>query len=127
MHCIIVNNLTLLRELMLERRIHESEKKSKQESLKLKRNKSEKKEPRFKKDAQDVQGKSAVHILVNPLEYGSFENIDILKFLVEKSFNLTLKDKLGHTPDHYAMLQESGVLSREFQIVIGSKAKKAQP
>ena len=124
MHCIIMNNLTLLRELLLERRIHESEKKSKQESLKLKRNKSEKKEPRFKKDAQDVQGKSAVHILVNPLEYGSFEN---LKYLVEKGFNLTLKDKNGHTPDHYAMLQESGVLSREFQIVIGSKAKKAQP
>lgn len=41
---------------------------------------------------RDKAGKSACHYVVNPLKYGSFENVQILKLLHKYQFNLNLKD-----------------------------------
>ena len=41
-------------------------------------------------DGQDKAGKSAAHYVVNPVRYGSFENVEILKLLHQHKFKLTL-------------------------------------
>jgi len=43
----------------------------------------------------DKQGKNAVHYVVNPVEFGSYENVEILKILKEASFDLNHKDNEG--------------------------------
>lgn len=51
---------------------------------------------------QDKAGKSAAHYVVNPVRFGSFENVDILKLLKQQGFNLKLKDAEGKAPSWYA-------------------------
>jgi ankyrin repeat protein len=43
----------------------------------------------------DTFGKNAIHYVVNPLEYGSYENVDILESLKEAGYDINLKDKEG--------------------------------
>ena len=62
---------------------------------------------------QDKAGKSAAHYVVNPVRFGSFENVEILKLLHQYNFNLNLKDSANKTPVHYASEQESGVMLHE--------------
>ena len=50
---------------------------------------------------QDKNGKSLVHHIVQPLEFGSFENYEFLRFALWH-FKLDLKDSNGHTPIYYA-------------------------
>jgi ankyrin repeat protein len=52
-------------------------------------------------DAQDSEGKTAMHYLVNPLEYGSYENLIILNLIKDK-INFNLPDKQGLLPIDYA-------------------------
>lgn len=56
----------------------------------------------FDTSAQDLSGKSAVHYVVNPLRFGSYENLEILRTLYNYKFNLKLKDIQGRTPASYA-------------------------
>lgn len=51
----------------------------------------------------DKQGKNAVHYVVNPVEFGSYENVEILKILQEASFDMNRKDNEGNTPLSYAL------------------------
>lgn len=53
-------------------------------------------------NGQDKAGKSAVHYVVNPLKFGSFENVTILKLLHQYKFNMTIKDADNKTPAQYA-------------------------
>ena len=64
-------------------------------------------------NAQDKAGKSAVHYVINPVRYGSFENLEILRLLNQQNYNLELKDSQGQSPAYYASLQESGVMLKE--------------
>jgi hypothetical protein len=50
---------------------------------------------------------------VNPREFGSFENTEILKALFQSgiAFNMQLKDKHGKTPQDYAAKQKSGQMT----------------
>jgi hypothetical protein len=67
----------------------------------------------FFKNHKDLEGKNAIHYVVNPHNYGSFENTAILDVLATKSlgYDLNLKDKFGLMPLDYANRQKSGVMS----------------
>jgi ankyrin repeat protein len=47
---------------------------------------------RVNPEGQDKAGRSAVHYVVNPIRYGSFENVEILQLLHKYGFNLKLQD-----------------------------------
>lgn len=51
---------------------------------------------------KDLGGKSAVHLVVNPCEYGSYENVQILQALADVGYPLNLSDSDNKTPSHYA-------------------------
>ena len=69
-----------------------------------------KKSLRVNVNGQDKAGKSAAHYVVNPLRYGSFENVELLNLLQKYGFNLNLKDAQKKTPAQYAAEQESGIM-----------------
>jgi len=65
----------------------------------------------------DAEGKTALFHAISPTAYGSFENTDLVRALVEagkskQSSFLDTKDKQGRTPLFYAYLQSSGTLSK---------------
>lgn len=57
---------------------------------------------------KDNFGKTPVHYVVNPLPYGSYENVKILEALAQAGFNLNEPDADGKPPMYYAFLQDSG-------------------
>jgi ankyrin repeat protein/predicted DNA-binding WGR domain protein len=59
---------------------------------------------------RDNLGRTIIHHCVNPREFGSYENVAMLKFLA-KYADINQKDNAGHAPIYYAKMQESGVLS----------------
>lgn len=48
-------------------------------------------------------GRTAVHLVVKPLGFGSFENLEILKMLHEHGFDLNIRDNEQKTPLDHAM------------------------
>lgn len=56
-------------------------------------------------NVKDSNGKTAVHLVVSPVEYGSYENVEILELLAKHGADLNVKDSNGKTPMHYACLQ----------------------
>jgi len=63
-------------------------------------------------NTRDGDGKTAVHHVVNPLEFGSYENDLFLRLLASVGADLNIKDNAGHAPLYYAFLQESGKMAR---------------
>ncbi|XP_066280586.1 poly [ADP-ribose] polymerase tankyrase-like isoform X1 [Branchiostoma lanceolatum] len=53
--------------------------------------------------AMDNKGWTVVHHLVQPMEYGSYENVEILELLHKEGAPLDVKDKAGKTPLDYAL------------------------
>ena len=68
MHCVLSNRITLVNQIL-----------AKSPNLSL----------------QDKQGKSVIHLAINPLEFGSYENSDLLVLLAKKGAPLKLADKKG--------------------------------
>ena len=58
-------------------------------------------------------GITAVHLAVNPLGFGSYENIKILKALAANGFNLNARDGEGKTALDYAMMQDTKAMAKE--------------
>ena len=59
----------------------------------------------------DDDGKNLLHHVVSPIPYGSYENVEMLKFIHEKFPALINKaDKLDRKPIFYAKLQDSGIM-----------------
>lgn len=53
----------------------------------------------------DNEGKNAIHYVVNPTKFGSYENEEILNTLItENDYELNRKDNYGKTPLDYALL-----------------------
>ena len=59
---------------------------------------------------RDVRGRTVIHHVVQPLEYGSYENVEMLEFLA-KHADVNQPDNEGRTPLFYAKQQSSGRLS----------------
>lgn len=79
----------------------------------------------FFKVHRDHLGKNAIHYIVNPHPYGSFENEKILNILSSSGigYDLNATDKHGKTPIDYANLQKSGVLAAALSNKIGGSSK----
>ena len=85
-----------------------------------------KKTLQFNTSGQDKSGRSAAHYVINPIRFGSYENVEILQLLHKYGFNLNLKDAQGKTPAHYAAEQESGVMLKELAHLTGQQAQLDQ-
>lgn len=53
-------------------------------------------------NTQDEEGKSAFHYVVNPVGFGSYENVQIFDELKKAGYKTDLKDISGQTPLDYA-------------------------
>jgi len=82
------------------------------------------KSPKVTKDVVDNDGKTAVHHVVNPRTFGSFENVKILKCLASHKFPLNEKDQAGKVPMFYAQQQESEVMAKALK-KLGAKDIKS--
>jgi hypothetical protein len=51
---------------------------------------------------KDQDGKSAIHFVVCPIEFGSYENDDLLIAMMDFGFEANLEDLDGKTPYWYA-------------------------
>lgn len=52
-------------------------------------------EKNFNPNHIDSEGKNAIHYVVNPVEYGSYENVEILELLKAAKISLSVKDNSG--------------------------------
>jgi ankyrin repeat protein len=64
------------------------------------------KEKELTRNHTDNEGKNAIHYVVNPAKFGSFENLTMLNALIGTNsfFDLNQRDKSGKTPLDYALL-----------------------
>ena len=59
------------------------------------------------KNAVDKDGKSLIHYCVSLNNFGSYENKDMLNYLLDNKFLSTSKDNFNKTPLDYALEQKS--------------------
>ncbi|XP_013405621.1 tankyrase-like protein isoform X2 [Lingula anatina] len=88
-------------------------------------------QPDIKLDCKDKAGQTVVHHLVNSMEKASYDNVDILKLLVDADVPVDVPDKAGKIPLDYA-LKMAPALSAELQRIMGRsknqmKVPKFQP
>ncbi|CAD8047889.1 unnamed protein product [Paramecium primaurelia] len=71
-------------------------------------------QPTFKSEyhAKDKDGKSPIHHVVLPLEFGSYENLEMLKLLIPL-FDYNTQDNKGLTPLDYALIFDAQVMKEE--------------
>lgn len=64
----------------------------------------------------DNEGKNVLHYVVQPLEYGSYENVDLLKLILkDPKINPELPDCRGQSAIYLASLQRSNRLLKVFE------------
>ena len=51
---------------------------------------------------KDKSGKTPVHYVVNPIKFGSYENVNILNLLHKAGYNMNVKDNDNKAPIQYA-------------------------
>lgn len=73
--------------------------------------------------AVDVTGRSVLHHLVSPLKCGSYENIWLLKILVEAGGSLQQADKSGKTPLQLALDLGLTTMAKAIQKLLGKPTK----
>lgn len=80
-------------------------------------------------DQADVYGKTALHYVVTPCRFGSFENTEILTNLSKAGYSLEARDGSGLKPIDYAAQQKSGKMLKQIYELLGranfSKKKQA--
>ena len=76
-------------------------------------------EGNLKTDLRDVAGKTAAHLVVNPLPFGSYENRVLLKKLSDAGYQMDVQDSQNKTPSDYAKHQGTGVLHKELCQILG--------
>ena len=65
-----------------------------------------------------------MHYVVNPIGFGTYENVQILEELRLAGYRFDLKDKDGLTPLDYASEQSSGVLAAKIKEGLGANLSK---
>jgi len=58
---------------------------------------------------KDKQGKTPIHHVVNPMDYASYENVEMLELLANY-FDVNTPDDRGKTPIYYSHFQDSGTM-----------------
>ena len=75
---------------------------------------------RFEVNNQDITGKTVAHYIVQPLSYGSYENVHLLEYLfAECNLNLDTKDSHGQTPLDLANTHKSQVMASSIRRCLG--------
>lgn len=64
----------------------------------------------LKINLKDKMGRNAIHYVVNPCSFGSYENSDLLEALFKEGYSLDHDDSTGKKPIDYAKVQQSGVM-----------------
>eukprot|EP01127_Copromyxa_protea_P003686 TRINITY_DN1347_c0_g3_i1.p1 TRINITY_DN1347_c0_g3~~TRINITY_DN1347_c0_g3_i1.p1 ORF type:complete len:1422 (-),score=381.06 TRINITY_DN1347_c0_g3_i1:8-4273(-) len=77
-------------------------------------------------NTQDAKGKSIIHYVINPCEFGSYENVELLKLLAKLGANLELADNQNKKPLYYAMMQDDGKMANAL-VELGVKKMPAPP
>lgn len=63
----------------------------------------------------DKLGKSVIHYIVTPIDYGSYENDKFLEYMLKFGFSPSLFDNSNKQAFHYTLTQSTGLLLRVFQ------------
>lgn len=74
-------------------------------------------------NAADSQGWTAVHHLVCPLEYGTFDNEEMLFVLAKVGADIQKKDNAGLSPLDHALIRGATKLARRLQMISGIDSK----
>ncbi|XP_052057851.1 poly [ADP-ribose] polymerase tankyrase-like isoform X2 [Mytilus californianus] len=77
-------------------------------------------------NATDSQGWTAVHHLVCPLDYGTFDNEEILFVLAKVGADIQTKDNAGLSPLDHALIRGATQLARRLQILSGVENSKLE-
>lgn len=77
-----------------------------------------------KLNAMDSQGWTAVHHLVCPLDYGTFDNEEILYVLAKVGADIQTKDNAGLSPLDHALIRGATQLARRLQMLSGVEDSK---
>lgn len=75
-------------------------------------------------NATDPQGWTVVHHLVCPLEYGTFDNEEILHVLWKAGADVQRKDNAGLSPLDHALIKGASKLAKRLQKISGIKEDK---
>ena len=73
--------------------------------------------------ARDSQGWSVIHHLVSPLEYGTYDNVGLLKILYDSGAPIRTTDNAGLTPLDYSLIRGAPNLSEALQKLNGVDKK----
>jgi len=74
------------------------------------------------RNMKDKQGKTPIHHVVNPMDYASFENVEMLELLAQY-FDVNVADERGKAPIYYAHFQDSGTMKNAL-LRLGAKDQK---
>ncbi|XP_038073028.1 poly [ADP-ribose] polymerase tankyrase-like [Patiria miniata] len=75
-------------------------------------------------DAVDSQGRTAVHYLMKTCDYGTYENVEMLKLLARVGAKLSERDHQGKTPLDYSMETGSQKMAAALQKLTGVDPQK---
>ena len=78
-------------------------------------------------DVCDLDGKTVIHYVINPLPYGTYENTKILDILIKSGAPINQKDNFGHTPLYYAKTEQTSMKLYNHLISLGAKLEKRTP
>jgi len=80
--------------------------------------------PDLDKTIRDAEGRTPIHHVVQPLDYGSFENEKMLE-IIAAHFDVNEADSQNKTPIYYAHLQDDGVMVKALKALGATDAKAA--
>eukprot|EP01125_Pyxidicula_operculata_P022385 TRINITY_DN910_c2_g1_i3.p1 TRINITY_DN910_c2_g1~~TRINITY_DN910_c2_g1_i3.p1 ORF type:complete len:2962 (-),score=808.64 TRINITY_DN910_c2_g1_i3:90-8975(-) len=75
---------------------------------------------------QDKDGKTVIHHVVCPLDFGSYENVALLEMLSLAGADVNILDNQKNSPIYYALMQDSGVMAESLK-KLGAKLPPAKP
>ncbi len=74
--------------------------------------------------AVDSQGWSILHHVVSPMNYGTYDNVMLLKMLINAGAPLQQQDNAGLTPLDYALIRGAPKLAKAIQKLLGRKKEE---
>ena len=69
----------------------------------------------------DIQGWTVIHHLVCPINHGTYDNVRLLKMLVDAGAPVQRQDKAGLAPLDYALIRGAPNLAKAIQKLQGKK------
>ena len=74
--------------------------------------------------ATDQLGWTVTHHLVCPLEYGTYDNVQLLKLLIDAGAPLDYRDNSGFSPLDHSLIRAAPKLAKALQKLAGKPMDK---